>query len=62
MGREFFLEQQALLNIDPVRRDESEDDGRLSRRAAFFSHLDPFYFKRNFVPLIERGIIAEPRR
>jgi hypothetical protein len=28
MGREFFLEQQALLNIDPVRRDESEDGRR----------------------------------
>ena len=60
MGREFFLEQQALLNIDPVRRDETEDADRLFRRAVLFSRIDPDYFERNFVPLIERGIIRKP--
>jgi spermidine synthase len=52
MGVDQFLKQQALFNIDPVRRDELKDVNRLVRRTAVFSQFGLGYFERNFVPIL----------
>lgn len=57
MGSEVFLEHQELFNIDPARLHEGPDASRLFRRAALFARFDRRYYERNFVPLMERGII-----
>lgn len=59
-GDEIFLEEQELLNIDPVRLDGSGDRERQFRRSALFLRLDRRFYERNFAPLIEQGVIAGP--
>ncbi len=57
MGSDPFLNQQALLNIDPVRQHEIKDPERLARRAGFF-YMFSFregYFKRNFDPILREN-------
>ena len=71
MGRDLFLMEQELWNIDPVRRGEASSLARLVQRAAVFYRLAPDYFQRNFVPLFRadpafsevwRSAVPVPRR
>jgi spermidine synthase len=54
MGENLFCrgEKQALLNIDIVRKDTTQDPARLARRARTFEKIGMSYFNVSFRPLL----------
>lgn len=53
MGLDYFMVNQALLNIDPIKRGPASDPARMARRAAIFNRHAPIYFLESFLPLLQ---------